>query len=135
MPPRPAGGDDGLRGVEIKGPVDAVAAARLELLAITQCRGTPAPLGGDGQRFRYASTVVSARGDDRRSCEGGDAAGALGTRPFVAVRLTSGVAAAGSAFRSSSGPGSEGWTRDMWRSGSSREPPRPNLRIRRFYVS
>ena len=71
LPPPAEDKDDGLRGVEIKGPVDAVAAARLELLAITQCRGTPAPLGGDGQRFRYASTVVSARGDDDDLYDGG----------------------------------------------------------------
>ena len=71
LPPPAEDRDDGLRGVEIKGPVDAVSMARLELLAITQCRGTPAPLSGDGQRFRYASTVVSARGDDDDLYDGG----------------------------------------------------------------
>ena len=63
LPPPAEDRDDGLRGVEIKGPVDAVAAARLELLAITQCRGTPAPLGG-AAAASSASTVIAAGDDD-----------------------------------------------------------------------
>ncbi|KAJ8608871.1 hypothetical protein CTAYLR_005257 [Chrysophaeum taylorii] len=64
-------GDDKDRGafrmVEIRGHVKAVAAARLELLAITA--GDPPPavpaLGPSGtHRFRYSSTVVNARGGD-----------------------------------------------------------------------
>ena len=68
----------GIRIVEIKGPVEAVAGARLELLAICTA-GAPQHASFDamgaaasgGQRFRYASTVISARGDDDDLYDGG----------------------------------------------------------------
>lgn len=55
------------RQVNIRGNMQAVAAARLELLAITA--GEPPPISRDApqagiQRFRYASTVVSSRDID-----------------------------------------------------------------------
>mmetsp|Transcript_5234 Transcript_5234/g.16522 ORF Transcript_5234/g.16522 Transcript_5234/m.16522 type:complete len:317 (+) Transcript_5234:1014-1964(+) len=74
--PKPAEDDyqnRGLRVVEVKGPVDAVAAARLELLAITNDAPPPAASAAalGGQRFRYASTVISARGEDDDLYDGG----------------------------------------------------------------
>ena len=67
----------GIRIVELRGSVEAVAGARLELLAICSTGGAQhatfdaAGAAAGGQRFRYASTVISARGDDDDLYDGG----------------------------------------------------------------